>query len=81
MQMSCKKAGIDGLQRKKEEEDKGKKGKDLWKKRDINRTKNNKEGVPESHIHLRKYSLEKVEILFYINPFSYGITDKTIEEL
>ena len=29
MQMSCKKAGIDGLQRKKEEEDKGKKEKDL----------------------------------------------------
>ena len=29
MQMGCKKASIDGLQRKKEEEDKGKKGKDL----------------------------------------------------
>jgi hypothetical protein len=29
MQMGCKTAGIDGLKRKKEEEDKEKKGKDL----------------------------------------------------
>ena len=46
MQMGCKTAGINGLQRRKEEEDKGKKGKDLWKIRDINSAKNNKEGVP-----------------------------------
>ncbi len=52
--MGCKTAGIDSLQRRKEEENKGKKGKNLWKIRDINRTKNNKERVPESHMNLRK---------------------------
>jgi hypothetical protein len=28
-----------------------------------------------------KYSLGKEEVLIYINPFNYGITDKIIGEL
>ena len=39
-------AGINGMQEKKEEEDKGKKEKYLWKREDINRVKNNGKGVP-----------------------------------
>jgi hypothetical protein len=46
MQMGCKTTGIDGLQGRKEEEDKGKKEKDLRKIKDIKRANNNKEGIP-----------------------------------
>ena len=38
--------GINGMQKKKEEEDKGKKEKYLCKRKDINRVESNGEGVP-----------------------------------
>ena len=38
--------GINGTQEKKEEKDKGKKEKYLWKMEDINRVKNNGKRVP-----------------------------------
>ena len=46
--MGCKKKSINGLKRKKEEEDKGRKNKIFKGKRCINRRNNNKGGVPES---------------------------------
>jgi hypothetical protein len=39
--------GINGMQKKKEEKDKGKKKKYLWKKEDINRVKKNGKGFLE----------------------------------
>ena len=39
-------AGINGMQGKKKEEDKGKKEKYLWKKDDINKMESNGKGVP-----------------------------------
>ena len=74
--MSCK-----WYAEKKEEEDKGRKEKYLWKGEDINKVKNNVKGVPRITIIIFERKTLSNIFLFWTSSSKYGIINKIIEEL